>query len=65
MTYEDDYSIPEEALEQICSEGFDALPDLRDHYKPVQYTQRARLDCPLSLHKGFWDTNSQPISVRS
>lgn len=27
MTYEDDYSIPEEVLEQICSEGFDALPD--------------------------------------
>jgi putative transposase len=28
MTYEDDYSVPEEVLEQICSEGFDALPDL-------------------------------------
>ncbi len=28
MTYETDYSIPEEVLEQICSEGFDALPDL-------------------------------------
>jgi len=28
MTYEEDYSIPEEILEQICAEGFDALPDL-------------------------------------
>jgi transposase-like protein len=28
MTYEDDYSIPAEVLEQICEEGFDALPDL-------------------------------------
>jgi putative transposase len=28
MTYENDYSIPEEVLEQICSEGFDALPEL-------------------------------------
>lgn len=28
MTYENDYTIPEEVLEQICSEGFDALPDL-------------------------------------
>ncbi len=28
MTYEDDYSIPEEILEQICEGGFDALPDL-------------------------------------
>jgi transposase-like protein len=28
MTYEKDYNIPEEVLEQICEEGFDALPDL-------------------------------------
>lgn len=28
MTYEKDYSVPEEVLEQICEEGFDALPDL-------------------------------------
>ena len=28
MTYEGDYSIPEEVLEQICSEGFDVLPEL-------------------------------------
>jgi len=28
MTYAEDYSIPEEILEQICAEGFDALPDL-------------------------------------
>jgi putative transposase len=28
MTYKEDYSIPEEVLEQICAEGFDALPDL-------------------------------------
>ena len=28
MTYEEDYSIPEEILEQICADGFDALPDL-------------------------------------
>lgn len=28
MTYDKDYSIPEEVLEQICEEGFDALPDL-------------------------------------
>ena len=28
MTYDDDYSIPEELLEQICEEGFDALPEL-------------------------------------
>ena len=28
MTYKSDYSIPEEVLEQICEEGFDALPDL-------------------------------------
>jgi len=28
MTYAEDYSIPEEVLEQICAEGFDALPDL-------------------------------------
>ena len=28
MTYKDDYSIPQEVLEQICEEGFDALPDL-------------------------------------
>jgi putative transposase len=32
MTYSEDYSIPEEILEQICEEGiaiaFDALPDL-------------------------------------
>jgi len=28
MTYKSDYSIPEEVLEQICAEGFDALPDL-------------------------------------
>ena len=28
MTYKDDYSIPEEILEQICEEGFEALPDL-------------------------------------
>ena len=28
MTYAEDYSIPEEILEQICNEGFDALPDL-------------------------------------
>jgi len=25
MTYKDDYSIPQEVLEQICEEGFDAL----------------------------------------
>ena len=25
MTYEEDYSIPEEILEQICAEGFGAL----------------------------------------
>jgi putative transposase len=28
MTYKDDYSIPQEVLEQICEEGFDALPEL-------------------------------------
>ena len=28
MTYADDYTIPEEILEQICEEGFDALPEL-------------------------------------
>ena len=28
MTYENDYTIPEEIMEQICSEGFDALPEL-------------------------------------
>lgn len=28
MTYEDDYSIPEEILEQICEDGFDAVPEL-------------------------------------
>ena len=28
MTYVEDYSIPEEILEQICEEGFDALPEL-------------------------------------
>jgi len=28
MTYENDYSIPEEVLKQICEEGFDALTDL-------------------------------------
>jgi hypothetical protein len=28
MTYEEDYTIPEEIMEQICSEGFDALPEL-------------------------------------
>lgn len=28
MTYEEDYSIPAEILEQICKQGFDALPDL-------------------------------------
>ncbi len=28
MTYEKDYTISEELMEQICSEGFDALPEL-------------------------------------
>lgn len=28
MTYAEDYTIPEEVLEQICEEGFDALPEL-------------------------------------
>ena len=28
MTYRSDYTIPEEVLEQICADGFDALPDL-------------------------------------
>jgi len=28
MTYENDYSITEEVLEQICEDRFDALPDL-------------------------------------
>ena len=28
MTYENDYTIPEEVLERICAEGFDALPEL-------------------------------------
>lgn len=28
MTYVSDYTIPKEVLEQICEEGFDALPDL-------------------------------------
>ena len=28
MTYENDYSIPEELLEQIWKERFDALPEL-------------------------------------
>jgi putative transposase len=28
MTCENDYSIPREVLEQICSDGFDALPEL-------------------------------------
>lgn len=28
MTYSEDYTIPEEVLEQICEEGFDALPEL-------------------------------------
>jgi putative transposase len=28
MTYKDDYSIPQAVLEQICEEGFDALPEL-------------------------------------
>ena len=28
MTYAGDYTIPEEVLEQICEEGFDALPEL-------------------------------------
>jgi putative transposase len=28
MTYEEDYTIPEEIMEQICEQGFDALPEL-------------------------------------
>ena len=28
MTYKSDYTIPEDVLEQICEEGFDALADL-------------------------------------
>jgi transposase-like protein len=28
MIYEDDYTIPEEIMEQICEQGFDALPEL-------------------------------------
>ena len=28
MTYEEDYNIPEEIMEQICEQGFDALPEL-------------------------------------
>lgn len=28
MTYSENYTIPEELLEQICEEGFDALPEL-------------------------------------
>ena len=28
MTYEEDYSIPEEIMEQICEQGFDALGPL-------------------------------------
>ena len=28
MTYDDDYTIPEEILEQISEQGFDALPEL-------------------------------------
>ena len=28
MTYRSDYTIPSELLEQICEEGFDALPEL-------------------------------------
>ena len=28
MTYAEDYTIPEEILEQICEQGSDALPDL-------------------------------------
>ncbi|MCP4491216.1 MAG: hypothetical protein GY820_28460, partial [Gammaproteobacteria bacterium] len=28
MTYEEDYTIPEEIMEQICKQGFDALPEL-------------------------------------
>ena len=28
MTYESDYTIPAEVLEQICAEGLDALPEL-------------------------------------
>ncbi len=28
MTYKDDYTIPEEIMEQICEQGFDALPEL-------------------------------------
>ena len=28
MTYEEDYTIPEEIMEQIYEQGFDALPEL-------------------------------------
>ena len=28
MTYENDYTIPEEIMEQICEQGLDALPEL-------------------------------------
>jgi len=28
MTYENNYTIPEEIMEQICEQGFDALPEL-------------------------------------
>ena len=28
MTYQEDYTIPEEIMEQICEQGFDALPEL-------------------------------------
>ncbi len=63
MTYEDDYSIPEEILEQICEDGFDAVPELirivlnaamrierQKHLGAEPYT-RGRLFCPNSCPK--------------
>ena len=43
MTYEDDYSIPAEILEQICADGFDALPDLvRIMVNAAMYVERQK-----------------------
>ncbi len=43
MTHEDDYSIPAEILEQICADGFDALPDLvRIMVNAAMYVERQK-----------------------
>ena len=43
MTYEEDYTIPEEIMEQICEQGFDALPELiRIVLNAAMYVERQK-----------------------